>query len=150
MMMMYSKILNVLAKVNWNVYLCCLIAEYFFLQNMQNEVLLYINGIGTLYFIISFPITFILMLVYLKKLRPENMKGSLLHYMRDNLLDFRFPENMIIIILLCHYFLSVIIGRLNGVPAEFDDVGFLSIGLIYNFCIINMTYTYKQNKNLQR
>ena len=93
MMMMYSKILNVVAKVNWVVYLCCLIAKYFFIQNMQNKVLLYINGIGILYFIFSFPITIISMLVYLKKLRPENMKGSLLHYMRDFLLNFRFPEN---------------------------------------------------------
>lgn len=141
-MMLYSKILNVLAKVNWVVYLCCLIAEYFFIQNMQNKVLLYINGIGILYFIFSFPITIISMLVYLKKLRPENMKGSLLHYMRDFLLDFRFSENIVIIILLCHYFLSAIICSFAGVPAEFYDVGFLTIGLIYNFCIINMTYTY--------
>lgn len=142
MMMMYSKILNVVAKVNWVVYLCCLIAKYFFIQNMQNKVLLYINSIGILYFIFSFPITIISMLVYLKKLRPENMKGSLLHYMRDFLLNFRFPENIVIIILLCHYFLSAIICSFAGVPAEFYDVGFLTAGLIYNFCIINMTYTY--------
>ena len=142
MMMMYSKILNVVAKVNWVVYLCCLIAKYFFIQNMQNKVLLYINSIGILYFIFSFPITIISMLVYLKKLRPENMKGSLLHYMRDFLLNFRFPENIVIIILLCHYFFSAIICSFAGVPAEFYDVGFLTAGLIYNFCIINMTYTY--------
>ena len=141
-MMLYSKILNVAAKVNWVVYLCCLIAKYFFIQNMQNKVLLYINSIGILYFIFSFPITIISMLVYLKKLRPENMKGSLLHYMRDFLLNFRFPENIVIIILLCHYFLSAIICSFAGVPAEFYDVGFLTAGLIYNFCIINMTYTY--------
>ncbi len=146
-MMLYSKILNVLAKVNWFVYLCCLILEYFFLH-MQNKVLSYITSIGILYFILSFPITIILMLVYLKKLRPKDMKGSLLDYMKS-LLNFHFPENIIIIVLLCHFFLSAIIFQIDGVSAGFGYICFLSIGLIYNFCIINMTYVYI-NKNLQR
>ena len=142
--MIYSKILNVIAKINWIIYLCCLILEYFFLHQ-QNKVLSYITGVGILYFILSFPITIILMLVYLKKIRPNDIKGSLLSYMKT-LLNFRFPENIIIIVLLCHFFLSAIIFQIDGIPAGFGYMCFLSAGLVYNFCIINMTHMYIKTK----